>query len=180
MRWSVEEIRIAESDVLSPGCYLLANVFHHDLALNRPKLALVHRNHWAMPAHMLASTARLGVARAFRGPVHPNLRILAERRQRGSERSQELQSIERNDGLGLGLPVSQRNQTGFELPTQNRLHTQRSQVRFIQWRIQTVATKMRIRIQPLDFFDYLHRQPRRRVHWKIERYKIRFTRHLRR
>src|SRR5260221_8601440 len=80
MRWSVEEIRIAESDVLGPRRHLLTNVFHHDLGLYYPKLALIHRNHRTMPAQMLAAAARLGVARSFCGPIHANVRILSERR----------------------------------------------------------------------------------------------------
>src|SRR5258706_2556437 len=127
MSWPVEEIRIAESDVLGSRRHLLTNVFHHDLGLDHSKLALIHRNHWTMPAQMLAAAARLCVARAFRGPVHANLRILSKRRQRRTEGSQELQPVERNQTLTLRT-TGKRYESRFKLAAQNCLHAQRAQV----------------------------------------------------
>src|SRR5262245_33717837 len=53
--WTVQEIRIAERDVLRPGINLSADVLEHDVNGHRSKPSLVHRNDRAVPAQMLAT-----------------------------------------------------------------------------------------------------------------------------
>ncbi len=87
---SVEEIRIAESNVLSPGRDLLADVLQHHLRLNDPKRALIHRHHRTMPAQVLAPAAGFGVTHPLPRSINAQLGIFFERRQSGSQRSEEL------------------------------------------------------------------------------------------
>ena len=81
VRGAVEEIGIAEGDVLGAGCDLLANVLQHNFRLHHAKIALIHRHHRAMPAQVLAAAAGFGVAGALGQPVDLQSRIFFERRQ---------------------------------------------------------------------------------------------------
>jgi len=59
---AVEEVRIAEGDVLRPGAHLAADVLEHDRARDDPEAAPVHRRNRAVAAQVPASAARLGGA----------------------------------------------------------------------------------------------------------------------
>ena len=56
VRWAVQEIRIAERNVLRASRYLLRDVGKHNIDRDDSEAALVHRNDWAMTAKMLAAT----------------------------------------------------------------------------------------------------------------------------
>ena len=59
---TIEEIRIAEGDVLCAGRHLTRDVLQHDVRLHDEEPAAVDRNDRAMAAEMLAAAAGLGVA----------------------------------------------------------------------------------------------------------------------
>ncbi len=65
VRGPVEEIGIAEGDVLGARGHLLANVGEHDLRLHHAKTSLIHRHHGAMAAQMFAASAGFGITGAF-------------------------------------------------------------------------------------------------------------------
>ncbi len=146
VRGPVEEIGIAEGDVLGARGHLLANVGEHHFRLHHAETALIYRHHGAMAAQMLAAAAGFGVAGAL-GFEPPTCRrgVFFERRKLGSQRHLELEPVERDQRLGLpagsraGQPLHQRNQSGFELAAQNGRDSQAPQVRFIQRRVQPVA-----------------------------------------
>src|SRR5215211_7065197 len=59
---TVEEIGIAEGDVLCSGLDLTRNVLQHDIRLHDEEPAAVDGNNGAMAAEMFAAPAGLGVA----------------------------------------------------------------------------------------------------------------------
>jgi hypothetical protein len=59
---TVEEIRIAESDVFGAGSHLAANILQDDILLYHAKSPVVHGDHRAVPAQVFAAAARFGVA----------------------------------------------------------------------------------------------------------------------
>jgi hypothetical protein len=69
VRGAVEEVWVAEADVLGAGRDLLADVGQHDVALHDPELAAVDRHDRAVPAQMLAAAGGLGVADRAAGTI---------------------------------------------------------------------------------------------------------------
>ena len=69
VRRAVEEIGIAERDVLGAGRDLRVDVGEHDVRRHDAELAAVDRHHRTMPAQMLAPAARFGGADGFRAAV---------------------------------------------------------------------------------------------------------------
>jgi hypothetical protein len=61
VRDAVEEIGIAEGDVLGTRLDLLANVGEDDFLRDDSELAVVDRNNWAMAAEMFAAARSFGV-----------------------------------------------------------------------------------------------------------------------
>ena len=68
---AVEEIGIAERDVLRARRHLPPDIFEHHFALHDAEDALIYGHHRAVPAEVLAAAAGLGVADAARGAVRP-------------------------------------------------------------------------------------------------------------
>src|SRR5690349_9099518 len=87
---AVEEIRIAERDVLGAGRHLPPYVLEYDLRLHDPKMAVVHGNHRAVPAQMFAAAAGFRITSAPGISIYAKLRIAAQWRQRGSVRYEKL------------------------------------------------------------------------------------------
>src|SRR4051794_36945939 len=69
VRGTVQEIRIAKSDVARAGSHLLPDILDHRLALDHPKSSFIDGNHGAMPAQMFAPAAGLRVSGGYFGPV---------------------------------------------------------------------------------------------------------------
>src|SRR5665213_3489245 len=69
VRGAVEEIGIAEADVLRAGGDLLADVFEHYFALHDAERAVVHRDNWAVAAEMFAAAAGFCVTRYQRRAI---------------------------------------------------------------------------------------------------------------
>ena len=65
---SVEEVGIAERDVLGAGGHLRADVAHHDVERNRAEGAAVDRHDRTVPAQMLAAARRVGDPTTLRLP----------------------------------------------------------------------------------------------------------------
>src|SRR5258706_1861027 len=97
MRGTVEEVGIAEGDVLGSGGYLATNVFQHNLSRNNSKSPVVHGHHRTMPAKMLTPTAGLGVS-ANAMPVRAQVQMSVARQlgQSGTVWNAEVEAIERN------------------------------------------------------------------------------------
>ena len=72
---SVEEVRIAERDVLRASVNLLADIIQHDVALNHAERAVVHWHDRTVPAKMFASRASLPSSRQ-RAVLHRALRCV--------------------------------------------------------------------------------------------------------
>src|SRR5947209_18310177 len=82
MRGAIEEIRVAERNMLRAGRHLAAYIFENDVTLHDAKCASIHRDHGTVTAQVLASTARLRVAdNAGRSIRQREMRIIFERRQ---------------------------------------------------------------------------------------------------
>ncbi len=62
---TVEKIRVAKSDVLCPGSYLLANVGQHYFWLHKAKAPVVNRHNGAVAAKVFTAPAGLGVTNQF-------------------------------------------------------------------------------------------------------------------
>jgi hypothetical protein len=60
---AIEEIRIAEGNVLRTGFDLLTNVGKHNFLRNDAELAVVNRNNWTVATEVFAAARSLGVAR---------------------------------------------------------------------------------------------------------------------
>src|SRR5713101_3200491 len=93
MAWPVEEVGIAESDVLGPHGDLLANVGEHDVALDDAKSAIVYGDHRTMPAQIFASAAGFGGSNCLGGSVDRERRVGGQRREMGAVRRDESQPV---------------------------------------------------------------------------------------
>ena len=62
VRWTIKEVRIAETDVLRANCNLAANIFQHNFALHDAECSVINGNNRTMSAEMFASAARFGVS----------------------------------------------------------------------------------------------------------------------
>src|ERR1035437_1714032 len=58
---AVEEIRIAEGDMLRPGLHLLADVGQHNVSRNHSERPVVNGHNGTMTAEVLAAAARLRI-----------------------------------------------------------------------------------------------------------------------
>src|ERR1700688_689537 len=78
---AVEEIRIAEGDMLRPGLHLLADVGQHNVSRNHSERPVVNGHNGTMTAEVLAATARLRISGdAIRLAIEQG-GVSAERRQ---------------------------------------------------------------------------------------------------
>ena len=85
VRRPVEEIGIAEGDVLGARGDLLADVLEHRIDGNRMKAPLVDRYDRAVTTEMLAAVRRVGAADdASRSVWHLQLRVTSKRRESGT------------------------------------------------------------------------------------------------
>ena len=98
---AIEEIRVAEGDVLSPSSNLLANVGQHHLTLDKAEAPTVDRHNRAVPAQVLAASTGFGVAYGHLSPVAGDeMSVFSQVRQTGAVGSQEVLAVERNEGQG--------------------------------------------------------------------------------
>jgi hypothetical protein len=175
VRGTVEEVRIAEGDVLGAGADLLANVRERDLRLDHPKTSLIYRHHRAMAAQMLAAPAGFGVPDASGCSSDAQPCVFLDGREAGAPRDLETQAIERDQRFQLrtarvpGRQTSgERHQTRLEFATQDGPGADAPQVRFVQRSVQPVTTDVRVWIQLPHLLDDLGRQTRRGVHRQVE------------
>ena len=87
----VEEVGIAEGDVLGAGCDLGGDVRQHDVYWHGAEPPVVNRDDRAMPAAMFAATRRLGIPDEAAGAVDVQAGVGAERRQVAPIRLDECQ-----------------------------------------------------------------------------------------
>ena len=99
---TVEEIRVAEGDVLRAGGDLTANVLEHDLGLDNSELAVIDGDEGAVAAHMLAAAAGFRVSDDLCFAVRQaQFCVAAKRRQTAPVGHKKLLPRERDHG-GIG------------------------------------------------------------------------------
>jgi len=99
---TVEEIRIAERNVLCAGGDLLANILQHDIAAHDAKYAFVNRNNGAMAAEMFAATAGLrGTDDAKPAAWKDEMRVFCDRRHAGAVRNFKVEPCQRDQRFRL-------------------------------------------------------------------------------
>ena len=87
---AIEEIRVAEGDVLRACCDLLTNVGENNVESDYTKLALINGNDRTMAAEMFAAAGSFRVARNFVCAVwQNNVRIFVESGKIGTVRNFE-------------------------------------------------------------------------------------------
>ena len=103
MGGTVEEVRVAEGDMGRPFSHLLPDVFHHHVHRDDAELSLVHRDHGAVPAQVLAAPAALGESGdAGRSVRQHQVGVARELRQAAAVRHLERDSAQTDDRLALG------------------------------------------------------------------------------
>src|SRR5258707_493824 len=80
VRGTVEEIGVAEGNVLGAGGHLASDISENCVALYDAKGSVIDRNHRTVPAQMLAATAGLGIAGKPLLAVQKELRVAVEGR----------------------------------------------------------------------------------------------------
>src|SRR5213080_5448095 len=101
----VEEVGIAEGDVLRASRDLAADIFPHHLALDDAKRAVVYRHDGTVTAQVLAAPAGLGVAHDAGAVVgQGQMCVLFQRRQVVAIGHQEILTSERDLRLNLRQP----------------------------------------------------------------------------
>src|SRR6516162_1760880 len=102
---AIEEVGIAERDVLRASGNLLANVRKDDVAVDNAKNTFVDGNDWAVAAEMLATAARFGVAHsAVFARRQDEMCVRTKRRKVGTVRNLEAQASQRDlriEGVNL-------------------------------------------------------------------------------
>jgi hypothetical protein len=99
---AIEEIRIAEGNMLRSGRHLLANVREHNFTIHYPEHALVNRHDRAMAAQMLASAARFGITgKAMLAGRKDEVRVARKRRESLPVGRKEFLPGQRNQRLEL-------------------------------------------------------------------------------
>src|SRR5215211_8916689 len=100
---AIEEIGVAEGDVLGSGRHLICDVLQHDVRLHDEEPAAVDRDNWAVAAEMLAAAAGLGVpgdTRAVTGKL--DVCVSLESGKQTTIGNQELLPGQRDRRFGLG------------------------------------------------------------------------------
>src|SRR6185312_3034355 len=78
---TVEEIRIAKSNVLGSSFYLLSYISDDDVSRNHAEGPVIDRHDWTVPAQMLAAAARFRVASDATCFAIKHAGVTGERRQ---------------------------------------------------------------------------------------------------
>ena len=148
----VEEVGIAEGDVLRAGRDLAADIFQHHLALDDAKRAVVHRHDGTVTAQVLAAPAGLGVAHDAGAVVgQGEMCVLFQRRQVVAIGHQEILTSERDLGLNLRQPragraglqaAGQAQQPLLKLSPQDRADAQTTQQAGIERGVQSKSAQM--------------------------------------
>ena len=124
---TIEEIGIAERDVLGASPDLRVDVGEDDVSRHDAKLAAVDRHDGAVPAQVLAAPACFGGADGFRAAVADMQgRVVAERRQAVAIGHEEMQAWDRRGALArrAGLQACELRQLLLELAAEDRVDTQ--------------------------------------------------------
>ena len=177
---AVEEVGVAEGDVLRAGVDLLADVLDHDITFDDPEAPAVDRHDRTVPAQMAAASRRLGVADDARLVLTDDQRGIAlRRRQPGSVGDDEFLTRERDDGLHLRRrlprarePVRERRQTFLELAAEYRDGAEAPEVGLVDRGIQAVEAQMRIPVELANPFGQRGGKPARGVHRHVDRDQV--------
>ncbi len=99
---AIEEVRIAEGNVLRAGGHLLADILHHDVAADDSKDAFVNRDDGTMAAKMFAAAAgfrRADEAESAAG--NDEMSVLFDGRHIRAVWDFKIEAFERDERLGL-------------------------------------------------------------------------------
>ena len=170
----VEEVGIAEGDVLRAGLDLGADVGQHHLDRHDAELPVVDRHNRTVPAAMLAAAGGLGGADDGLPAVGPLQ--LARRR---SSAGRPWRSGTRNTIRGQRRVVRRRqrharlrllrhlDEIGLGFGTEHRLHAGGGELRLVERRVQTVGADRQVGTVPSDGGNDRQRQARRGVHRQV-------------
>src|SRR5712664_201008 len=175
---AVEEVRIAERDMLRAGSRLAANVFENNIAADDSKDTFVYRHDRTVPAKVFAAPAGLRRTHdAIAIARHDQMRIFFNGRQAGTVRYFERQPGKRDKRLGLPgrflfsagcQAFGQMHESFFKFAAKDRGDSERAKVFHIHGRVETVTTEMRARIQIAQRRNQLCSQPSGSVHRQID------------
>ena len=182
---TIEEIGVAEGDVLCAGRHLTRDVLQHDVWLHDEEPAAVDRDDRAVAAEMLAAAAGFGVAgdaRAATGQL--DVRVPLETGKQTTVRHEEPLPVQGDRRFGLclpwrglrfvgGEPLDQRDEPLLELTAEDRPGAELAQILLVHRRIQTVEAEVGVRVDLLHTLHKAGRQPGGGVHWHVERHQVR-------
>jgi hypothetical protein len=182
---AVEEVGVAKGDVLGSGGNLAGDVFQHHVRLHDEEAPAVDRNDGAVAAEVLAAAAGLGVADDPRlAAGQGDVSVLPKGRQPRAIGDAEGLPRQRNRRLRLscrgrrisavgGEPLDERDESRFELASQDRVGSQSAQKRLIHRRVETVEAEMGGGVEVLDSGDEPRREPGGGVHRDVEGDQVR-------
>ena len=177
VRRAVEEIRIAEGNMLRAARDLLADVGEHDRGGDRAEMPLVHRHHRAMTAPVLAAAARLregdGLFRAVR---KHQPRVAFERRQAGTLGHHEIdlaaihdRRCRGNSRAAIARIARGGEQLRLEFAADHLAGAACLKQRGVHRRVKPVCAQARARRERPDARKRFERDARRGVHAKVYR-----------
>ena len=184
MGGTIEEVRVAEGNMGCPFSDLLPDVCHHHVYRDDTELSLVHRDHRAVPAQVLAAPAALGKpGDAGRSVRQHQVGVAGELWQTTAVRHLERDPAQADDRLALGHCRSSRrigpespakgNQRGLQLPAQHGAHAQSAQQRLIHGGVEPVDAEVGLRGESFDVGQGLHRDAGGGMHAHIKRHQAR-------
>ena len=190
MRRAVEEIRVTEGNMRRPVPDLLRDVFQHHVHRDDAKASLVHRDHRAVPAQVLAAPAALDEAADAGGAVWQHqVGVAREFGQAAAVRHLERDSAQADDRLALGRlrstfgrrcsicpqSLANRQQRRLHLPAQHGAHAQSAQQRLVHGRVEPVDAEVRVRGESLDVGQGLDRDAGGGMHAHMNRHQARIS-----
>lgn len=164
--WSVEEIGVAERNVLSSGRNLLADVREDDVALHNPEFPLVNRHDRAMPAQVLAAARSFGGSSNLARGAGDQASITTENRQGRSIGRLKRESV-KNDFRG-GPACYDFDQRLLELTPNHMSHADAFEHLLIRGSVKPVAANPGTGIRLPNALNLGDCEPCRRVHGQME------------
>ncbi len=172
---TVEKVGIAEGDVHRAGRDLVADIGHHHVHGHGAEAAVVHRNHRAVAAKVLAAAARLGESdHALAAVRQVETRVARERGKPVAIGRHEPDLVEADHVLHLLCAVAGADalgggqQRGLELAAEHGADTEVAEKRLVDGRVKPVDAQVRLGCERLDAWQRLERDARRGVHGQID------------
>ena len=168
---AVEEVRVAEGQVLRAGGNLLRHVREDHLLGDDAEAPVVDRDHRAVAAGVLAAAAGLGVAGDPLRAAHPDLGVARERGETGAVGDLEVEAVQ-----GRGLPgrqvAGEGDQLGLALAPQDRKDPEAPEVAGVEGGVEAEAAEGGAGAQGPDAGDHLGGDPGGSVHGHVEGHQL--------